>query len=222
MKIIINDKPCEAQVGDRLLDVAQQNKAHIGYICGGSGICQSCFIYVEEGMECLSTKGDTENAFISDVLAQAGGRLACRTTIIKEGNIRILTRAEQLRRTVLGLNVPGFVSYAQTIGYNVVNQLPKGIGDIVGRARKGQLDPVKSLQHIAQGIGHATLLIGNTIFETVPLLNNAASAVTSTAGSALSMVTGSLGSLTEAMVPKAAPAEEITRVQIRTSPKKKS
>lgn len=222
MKILINDKPCEARVGDRLLDLAQQNRAHIGYLCGGNGICQTCFVYVEEGMECLSKKGETENAFISEPLSKAGGRLACRTTITKEGSIRILTRAEKLRRTVLGFNIPGVASEIQNIGYNVVTRLPSGIGDVVGRARAGQLDPVKSLQHIADGIGYATQFIGGSLVETFPFLNNVASAIGSAAGSVTSMVTGAIGSVTETISPSYEQPEEITRVQIRTSQKKNS
>lgn len=79
MIIYINDKACEAQKGDILLEVARRNKCHIGYICGGNGICQSCFVTVSEGMEHLSKPGSDEKAFISDRLFEAGGRLACRT-----------------------------------------------------------------------------------------------------------------------------------------------
>ncbi|WP_322113762.1 2Fe-2S iron-sulfur cluster-binding protein [Prosthecochloris sp. SCSIO W1101] len=88
MRIHINDMPCEAQPGDILLDVAKQNKCHIGYICGGSGVCQSCFVYVQEGMDHLSEQSGVEKAFISDKLTDAGGRLACQTRIIKDGPVR--------------------------------------------------------------------------------------------------------------------------------------
>ena len=170
MRIYINDRPCEAQPGDILLDVAKQNKCHIGYICGGSGVCQSCFVYVQEGMNCLSERNDTEKAFIADKLAEAGGRLACQSRIVKDGDLRVLSRAEMLRRTVLGLNVSSFVTYAQTIGYNVVNQLPSGIGNIINRVRDGKLNPVTSIQNIGKGLGPASQLIGRNIFETFPFI----------------------------------------------------
>lgn len=174
MRIYINDMACEAQPGDILLDVAKRSKSHIGYICGGSGICQSCFVYVQEGMDCLSEQSDVEKAFISDKLTEAGGRLACQTKIVKDGNIRVLSRAEMFRRTVLGLNVPGFVTYAQTIGYNVVNQLPSGIGNIVNRLREGKLNPVTSIQNIAKGLDPASRLLGKNLFETFPFLQGPA------------------------------------------------
>lgn len=170
MRIYINDMACEAQPGDILLDAAKRSKSHIGYICGGSGICQSCFVYVQEGMDCLSERSNVEKAFISDKLTEAGGRLACQTKIVKDGNIRVLSRAEMFRRMVLGLNVPGFVTYAETIGYNVINQLPPGIGNIVSRLREGKINPVTSIQNIAKGLGPASRLAGRDLFETFPFL----------------------------------------------------
>ncbi len=175
MSIVINDKPCEAEPGDLLLDVAQRSKSHIGYICGGSGICQSCFVYVEEGMDCLSRRTDVEKAFISDTLAEAGGRLACQTTIVKEGPVRVLARAEHLRRIVLGLHLRDFITYAQTIGYNVVNQLPSGVGNIVERIREGRLDPIRSLQNIGKSAGHAGELVGKTVTDALPFVQTSAS-----------------------------------------------
>jgi chlorosome envelope protein J len=197
MIIHINDRPCEAQVGDLLLKVAQINKSHIGYICGGNGICQSCFVYVKEGADCLSEPGTEEKTFISDKLLQEGGRLACRTTIRKEGSIKVITRAETLRRIVLGLNVPGFITYAQTIGYNVVNQLPGGVSNIFNRVREGRLNPLDTLKKIGSGLGPASLLAISSFKETFPFLQYPASllcggarGVVSTAGNAVSMLTG--------------------------------
>ncbi|NTU68799.1 MAG: (2Fe-2S)-binding protein [Chlorobiaceae bacterium] len=209
MIIYINDRPCEAQVGNLLLSVAQHNKAHIGYICGGNGICQSCFVYVREGAEFLSQPGEEEKAFISDKLFQEGGRLACRTTIVKEGTIRIVTRAETLRRIVLGLNIPGFITYAQTIGYNVVNKLPSGAGMLVTRFQGGRLDPVESIGKIANGFGPASMLVANNIVETfsflqvpVGMLGNVAKGAIELAGGVaggiIAMAGGAVGGVLDA------------------------
>jgi chlorosome envelope protein J len=170
MIIYINDKPCEAKSGEVLLHVAQRNKCHIGYVCGGNGICQSCFVYVREGADVLSEPNNIEKAFISDKLFQEGGRLACQSVIISEGSLRVLSRAEYVRRIVLGLNVPGFITYAQTIAYNVVNKLPDGAGNLYGRISKGQLNPVDSLRKIGNGIVQASLLVSGTFMETFPFL----------------------------------------------------
>jgi chlorosome envelope protein J len=197
MIIYINDKPCEAKVGELLLHAAKENKSHIGYICGGNAICQSCFAYVLEGADCLSEPGEDEKAFISDKLFAEGGRLTCRTTIVKEGTIRVLTRAEKFRRIVLGLNVPEFITYAQTIGYNVTNQLPSGISSIVSRVQSGRLKPVDSIGKIASGVGPASQLAYNNFIETFPFMQmpldmagNAAKGALDTASGALCAVSG--------------------------------
>ncbi|HED31769.1 MAG TPA: (2Fe-2S)-binding protein [Prosthecochloris aestuarii] len=197
MKIYVNDKACEASPGDLLLDVAQQNKCHIGYICGGSGICQSCFVYVQEGMEFLSSPTDIERAFISDKLSEAGGRLACQTKITGEGTVKVLSRAEHLRRIVVGLNLPDFITYAQTIGYNVTNKLPSGAGNIFERAREGKLNPAQSLQNIGKGLGHASLFASSTFMETfsflqgpVSMISGGARAVFDTASDAVCNLSG--------------------------------
>ncbi|NTV01890.1 MAG: (2Fe-2S)-binding protein [Chlorobiaceae bacterium] len=195
MIIYINDRPCEAQVGNLLLSVAQHNKSHIGYICGGNGICQSCFVYVREGAEFLSQPGEEEKAFISDKLFQEGGRLACRTTIIREGSIRVVTRAETLRRIVLGLNVPGFITYAQTIGYNVVNQLPSGASMLLTRFQGGRLSPVDSIGRIANAVGPASLLVANNIVETVSFLQGPVGLVGSAAKGAVDMAGAAAGGI---------------------------
>jgi chlorosome envelope protein J len=197
MIIYINDRPCEAQVGDLLLSTAKNNKAHIGYICGGNGICQSCFVYVKEGAECLSQPSDEEKAFISDKLFQEGGRLACQTVIVKEGTIRVISRAEYFRRIVLGLNIPGFITYAQTIGYNVVNKLPSGAANVFTRVREGRLNPIDTLGKIASGLGPASLLAANNFVETfsfmqapVNLLAGGAKGVLDTTSGVLCTVSG--------------------------------
>ncbi len=175
MIIFINDKPCEAQPGDLLLKVAQSSKSHVGYVCGGNGICQSCFVYVTEGAECLSEPSEEEKAFISDKLFAEGGRLACQSVIAREGTIRVISRAETLRRIVLGLNVPGFVTYAQTIAYNVVNKLPDGSANLFGRVRAGKVSPGDSLSKIGNGLAHASLLASSTFMETFPFMQYPAS-----------------------------------------------
>ncbi len=222
MTIYINDKPCKAQVGDLLLNAAKNNKAHIGYICGGNAICQSCFVYVLEGADCLSKPGEDEKAFISDKLFAEGGRLACRTTIVKEGTVRVLSRAEKFRRIVLGLNVPGFITYAQTIGYNVTTTLPSGISSIVSRVQSGRLKPVDSLGKIASGLGPASLLAINNFVETFPFMQmpldmagNAAKGALDAASGVLCTVTGGRLHLPGSTCPThGGPQESIERVPI--------
>jgi chlorosome envelope protein J len=199
MIISVNDKPCEAQVGDLLLKIAQNHKCHIGYLCGGNGICQSCFVYVKEGSDCLSEPGEEEKVFISRELMQEGGRLACRTFIRKEGPIKVLSRAENLRRIVLGLNVPGFITYARSIGDNVVNQLPGGSVNIIRRVREGRLSPGDTLKKIGSGLAPASLFAVSSFLDTFPfmqypadLLSGAVKGIAGGAANAISAVSGGL------------------------------
>ncbi len=192
MIIYINDKPCEAAAGDLLLKTAQRHNAHIGCICGGNGICQSCFVYVKEGAELLSAPSDEEKAFISDKLFQEGGRLACQTVITGEGTVRVLTRAENLRRIVLGLNVPGFITYAQTIGYNVVTKLPGGVANLASRVRDGRLTPLDSIGKIAGGLRYGAGLAVHTVTETLPVLQAPVSFVSGVLQTPVSLVSGAL------------------------------
>lgn len=178
MIISINDKPCEAKVGDLLLKVAQNHKSHVGCVCGGNAICQSCFVYVKEGSECLSAPSEEEKAFLSDKLFKEGGRLACRSIIVKEGTLRVLSRAEYVRRLVLGLNVPGFITYAQTIGYNVVNKLPDGVSNLFSRVKNGTVSPGDSLGKIGSGLAYGSLLARTTFMETFPFLQYPVSIIT--------------------------------------------
>ncbi|MEI8033426.1 MAG: 2Fe-2S iron-sulfur cluster-binding protein [Chlorobiaceae bacterium] len=85
MIIHINDKPCEARNGELLLHAGQFNKSHMGYVCGGNGICQSCFVYVKEGAECLSPPNNIEKAFISEKLLAEGGGLHARALLCGRG-----------------------------------------------------------------------------------------------------------------------------------------
>lgn len=192
MIIYINDKPCEAAAGDLLLKTAQRHNAHIGCICGGNGICQSCFVYVKEGAELLSAPSDEEKAFISDKLFQEGGRLACQTVITGEGTVRVLTRAENLRRIVLGLNVPGFITYAQTIGYNVVTKLPGGAANLVSRVREGKLNPLDSIGKIAGGMQYGAGLAVHTAVEALPVLQAPISLVSGALQGSGALLSGAL------------------------------
>ncbi|HED30397.1 MAG TPA: (2Fe-2S)-binding protein, partial [Prosthecochloris aestuarii] len=81
MRIDINNRSYEAQTGERLIDVARRNHTHIGYFCGGNGICQTCYVKVLKGMDLLSPVSDREKALLSDDLLEEGIRVACLTTI---------------------------------------------------------------------------------------------------------------------------------------------
>jgi len=104
--LIINDVAMEAKVGERLLNVARRNAAHIGFMCDNAGTCQGCRCQVLVGADQLSPPSATEQAWIpADQLAN-GQRLACQAIIHGQGEVRILSRAEELRRLVMGVITP--------------------------------------------------------------------------------------------------------------------
>lgn len=101
MNITINDRECMAKPGDRLLDAARANHAHIGYFCGGNALCQTCYVKVLEGAELLAPMTSAEKAMLSDNLISEGYRMGCQAIIEKPGTIRLLTTAEEAKLLTL-------------------------------------------------------------------------------------------------------------------------
>lgn len=104
--VIINDVELEAKVGERLLNVARRNAAHIGFVCDGNGICQTCQCRVLSGAEHLSPPSEAERTWMPERRLAAGHRLACQTALRGAGPVRVLTTAEELRRQTLNLITP--------------------------------------------------------------------------------------------------------------------
>ena len=146
MDIIINDKLCRGAVGDKLSRVALENKAHVGYVCAGLGICQTCYVTVFEGGNCLSPLSDVEMAFLSEKQIAEGARLACQATIVEEGTIRILSRPEEVRRMVLS-NPFSLFSYSVEMGKSAAERFVPGVTNVIDRIQKGEM----------QGQGQAAL-----------------------------------------------------------------
>lgn len=96
-KIEMNGQTYEAFVDESLLAVARKNKAHIGYACGGNGLCQTCEVIVESGMEALSPINDVEKAWLTAEKQQNGHRLACQCQLIADKPVKVMTRAEKAR-----------------------------------------------------------------------------------------------------------------------------
>lgn len=96
--IIINDKLVEAVPGEGLLSAARRNRAHIGFVCDGNGLCTTCECRILAGQENLSTPNAVERNWLSAGRLRQGYRLACQTTFSGNGPVQILTRAEELRR----------------------------------------------------------------------------------------------------------------------------
>lgn len=146
MNIIINDKPCDGSVGDKLLRIAMDSKSHVGHVCGGLGICQTCYVTVLEGDDCLSSLSDVELAFLSERQVREGARLACQVTIENNGTIRVLSRPEEVRRLLLS-NPLSLFSYSVDMGKSAAERFVPGVTNVIDRIQKGEV----------QGQGQAAL-----------------------------------------------------------------
>jgi ferredoxin len=112
--VIINDVAYEANPGERLLDVARRNGAHIGFVCDGQGICQTCQCRVLDGAQHLNKLSKAEEIWFPQSRIANGNRLACQTAMRGPGPVRLLTLAEELRRQTLNvINPPRGTSAAE-------------------------------------------------------------------------------------------------------------
>ncbi|MBN1279936.1 MAG: (2Fe-2S)-binding protein [Chlorobiaceae bacterium] len=157
MKNIINDRSCEAATGDRLIDVARKHHSHIGYFCGGNGICQTCYVKVLEGAELLSPLSEPEKAMLSDRLIKEGTRMACLATIERPGTIKIITAVEEVKQ--MFENTPHLLpAYSGKMGWESLVKLPETIALQIQRTLTGHFDILQILSDVVTGIGDALQL----------------------------------------------------------------
>ncbi len=158
MQITINKKQYEANVGDRLLDIARINHEHIGYFCGGNALCQTCYVRVLEGGELLSPLNEEENAFLSDNLISEGTRMACQATVEKTGTITMVSVVEEVKQ--MFENEPlQLAGYAAKMGWEAVVK----VSDTLWLQSKRELDLFAVISDVISGIGDAFQLIGRAI-----------------------------------------------------------
>lgn len=105
-QVEINDEIMEAKLGEPLLTVARRNAAHIGFGCDGNGLCTMCECRVLEGGDQLSPLNKAEQAWLPEARVADGYRLACQASVRGKGPIRVVTRAEELRRQLGALLNP--------------------------------------------------------------------------------------------------------------------
>ncbi|MBO8092542.1 MAG: (2Fe-2S)-binding protein [Prosthecochloris sp.] len=157
MRIDINNRSYEAQTGERLIDVARRNHTHIGYFCGGNGICQTCYVKVLKGMDLLSPVSDREKALLSDDLLEEGIRVACLTTIEKPGTVELLTTVEEVKRMV-EKRPQDIVGYQARMGIAALVKFPDTIAMQAKRFSEGKLDTFQLFTDIVTAIGDAVSL----------------------------------------------------------------
>jgi chlorosome envelope protein X len=154
MNITINNQLYEANKGERLIDIARINHAHIGYFCGGNGICQTCYVRVLEGSELLSPLSEEEKALLSDNLISEGTRMACMATIEKPGTIRVISAVEEVKR-MFETNPLELAGYAAKMGREALVKFP----DTVRLQSRRDFDLWQLFSDIIGGIGDAVQLV---------------------------------------------------------------
>ncbi len=164
MHVYINDKQCEANTDERLIDIARKNHSHIGYFCGGNGICQTCYVKVIEGMERLSPLSDREKALLSDELISEGIRVACMSTIEKPGMIKLLTTVEEVKYTFETKPLE-LIPYQGKMGWAALVKFPETIAMQARRFAEGKLNPWQLFADIAGAVGDALELMVMAVHE---------------------------------------------------------
>jgi chlorosome envelope protein I len=131
--VIINDVEMTARPGERILDVARRNGAHIGFVCDGTGFCQTCKVRVLAGAESLSPPNDREKIWLSDENLQAGWRLGCQASVRGRDPITVITNAEELRRQAFAvINPPAGTTVVANVGALVSNVTQQSVDQLVG------------------------------------------------------------------------------------------
>ena len=102
----INDVAMEALPGERLLDIARRNAAHIGFYCDGLGLCTTCECRILSGAEYLNELTEAEQVWLPSARVRDGYRLGCQAALRGDGSVCTLTRAEELRRQVMNVINP--------------------------------------------------------------------------------------------------------------------
>ncbi|MCW8795489.1 MAG: DUF4332 domain-containing protein [Chlorobium sp.] len=167
MDIIINDRPCRGSVGEKLSKIALESKSHVGYVCAGLGICQTCYVTVLEGGECLSPLSNVERAFLSEKQIAQGARLACQTTVIQEGMMRVLSRPEEVRRMILS-NPLSLFSYSVDMGKSAAERFVPGVTNVIDRISKGEMQGQEALDDVLSGMGSALQFSMDAAKESIP------------------------------------------------------
>lgn len=104
--LIVNGTTVEAHIGERLLDTARREALHIGFVCDGNGLCQTCECRILRGKEHLSPLNDIEKVWLTEGQIAEDRRLACQASVRGPGPVEFETRAEEMRQQALVLFSP--------------------------------------------------------------------------------------------------------------------
>jgi chlorosome envelope protein I len=169
MTIVINDLSCGALLGQTLGKAARLNHSHVGYLCRGHGICQTCYVTVLQGRECLSPLSEIEHAFLSERQIFGGGRLACQAVIEHDGPVTILSRPEEVRRLLLS-NPLALFTYGADMGRDTASRIFPGIANLAGRIVRGEVSTKDSPGDILEAADTAMEIAVNAGSQVIPFM----------------------------------------------------
>lgn len=147
--VIVNDESMEYETGERLLAVARRNAAHIGFVCDGRAICQTCRCRILEGSEHVSVPNRAERSLLPESRLEMGYRLACQVTITGAGPLSVITRAEELRRQAVRGNIPGLVGNVAGVVRDQASLFPSNVQSLAGRVTRMRLNGERLQQTLA-------------------------------------------------------------------------
>ncbi|NJN15626.1 MAG: (2Fe-2S)-binding protein [Oscillochloris sp.] len=173
VQIEINDEVMEAQLGERLLNIARRNDAHIGFYCDGNGLCTTCECRILSGADQLNPPTEAELTWLPPERRADGYRLGCQAALRGRGDVRVLTRAEELRRqlgavlspppgTTVSQNLGPFIRNVAMINWEHIGTFPFNLLRTMGR-----IGPFKMLWPV-EDMG---LLVRDTTRITQRMLN---------------------------------------------------
>ncbi len=86
------------EVGESILDVAEDNDVHLNHNCGGVCACSTCHVYVEDGEDYLEEISDKEEDFIDRAInPRLESRLGCQCIILEDNADVEITIPDQSR-----------------------------------------------------------------------------------------------------------------------------
>ncbi len=73
----------DAENGDSILDVAEDNGVHLNHNCGCVCACSTCHVYINEGEDFLAEISDREEDFIDRAInPRLESRLGCQSVLM--------------------------------------------------------------------------------------------------------------------------------------------
>ncbi len=75
----------DAEKGESILDIAEDNDVHLNHNCGAVCACSTCHVYINEGEDFLAEISDREEDFIDRAInPRLESRLGCQCVILED------------------------------------------------------------------------------------------------------------------------------------------